>query len=151
MREHALGELASDTVSRRSAAGVDDAAPAVAALEPEPLVEVDAELDEVADARRRLVRQHLDGTRPTQPAARAQRVLGVQRRCVVLPHRGGDTALREEARGRQQRALREDEDVALGRRTQGGEETGDPPADDDEREIGLRACMRAVRHGSFRL
>ncbi len=82
---------------------------------------------------------------PTEPAARAERVLRVQRRIVVLPDRGRDAALGEQARRREQRALREDEDVALGRRAQGREEPCDATADDDERQLGVAACISRVR------
>ena len=41
--------------------------------------------------------QHRDRARAAEPAAGPKRVLGVQRRRVVLAHRGGDPALGEEA------------------------------------------------------
>ena len=100
MREHALGELPRDAVAGRGAARVHDAAAAVAALEAEAVVELDTELDEIADPRGRLVGQHGDGARPAEPAAGAQRVLRMERRVVVLPDRGRDAALGEQARGR---------------------------------------------------
>ena len=56
MGEHALDEHSRDAVAGRGATRVNDAPPAVAALEPEVVVEPDAELDEVANARRRLAR-----------------------------------------------------------------------------------------------
>jgi len=80
---------------------VNDATPTVAALEAEAFVELDAELDEVADARRSLVRQNLDCARAAEAPARTERVLGVERRIVVLPDSGGDAALSEEARRRE--------------------------------------------------
>ncbi len=145
MREHALGELARDAVPGRRAARVDDAPAAVAALEAEAVVELDAELDEVADPRRRLLGQHRDGARAAEPAACSQRVLRVQRRVVVLPDGGRDAALREQARRREQRPLREHEDVALGGRAERREEAGDAAADDDERQLGARGLYLAVR------
>ena len=145
MREHALGELPRDAIAGRRSTRMHDATAAVAALEPEAVVELDAELDEVADARRRLVRQDGDGARPAEPAARAERVLRVERRIVVLPHRGRDAALGEEARGREQRPLREHEHVALGGRAQCREQPGDAPADDDERQLSCRGLYLAVR------
>ena len=151
MREDALGELPRDPVSGRRAARVHDAAPAVAALEPEAVVELDSELDEVADARGRLVGQDRDGARATDAAARAKRVLGVQRRIVVLAHGGRDPALREQARRREQRPLGQHEHVALGGRAQRREEAGDAAADDDERELGVACVYLRFAHGSFRL
>ena len=141
----ALGELARDAVARRGAARMHDAPAAVAALEPEAVVELDAELDEVADARGRLVGQHRDGARPAEAAARAERVLGVQRRSVVLPDRRRDPALREEARRREQRPLREHEHVALGGGAERREEPGDAAADDDERQARVSWPYSAVR------
>ena len=75
----------------------------------------------------------------------------MERRVVVLPHRSCDAALGEEARRREERPLREHEDVALGRRAQCREEPCDAAADDDERELGVVACISGYAHGSFRL
>ena len=148
MCEHALGELPRDTVAGGGSSSVDDAAAAVTALEAEAFVELDTELHEVADPCGCLVGQHGDGARPAEPAARSQRVLGMERRVVVLPHRGCDAALGEEARGREQRPLREDEDVALGRRAQCREEPWRrPAADDDERRA--RESSRLCARGSL--
>ena len=151
VRERALGEHARHTVAGGGAARVHDPAAAVAAFEPEALVELHAELDEVADPRGRLLGQHRDGARPAEPAARAQRVLRVQRGVVVLPDRRRDAALGEEAVRPQERALREDEDVGLARRAQGGEEAGDSAAHDDEAEPVVAVCVHGCLHGSFRL
>ena len=98
------------------AAGVDDAATRVPALEAEAVVELDAEVDEIGDPGRRLVRETRDCARPAEPAARCERVLSVQGRVVVLAQRGSDAALREIAGRRAQRPLREQEDVCLARR-----------------------------------
>ena len=151
MGEDALCELARDSIARRRAARVNDASAAVTALEPEALVELDAELDEIADPCRGLLREHRDGARPAQAAARAQRVLGVQRRVVVLPHGCRDSALGEEARRGEERPLGEDENVALGGSAERREETGDASADDDERQLLLPSSISPCAHGSFRL
>ena len=124
MCEDAFGELSRDAVSGRSATRVHDSTRAVAALEPEAVVEVDSELDEVADARGRLFRQHRDGAPAADAAARSKRVLGVELRAVVLAHGSRDPALREQARRREQRALGQDEHLALGGRAQRREEAG---------------------------
>ena len=151
MREDALGELPRDTIARRGTSGVHDAPAAVAALEAEAFVELDPELHEIADPRSRLVGQHRDGARTAEPAARSQRVLRMERRVVVLAHCGRDATLGEQARGREQRPLREHEDVALGRGAQCREEPCDAPADDDERQLRVVACVSKFAHGSFRL
>ena len=150
VREHALGELARHAVAGRGAARVHDAPPAVASLETEAVVELDAELDEVADARRRLLGEHGDGARAAEAAARAERVLRVQGRVVVLAHGGGDPALCEQARRGEERPLREDEHVALARGAERGEEAGDAAAHDDERELVI-AVSSGIAHGSFSL
>ena len=151
VREHALGELPRDPVPRRGSARVHDAPSAVATLEAETLVELDAELDEVADARGRLLRQHGDGARAAEPATGAQGVLRVQRRRVVGAHRGGDPALGEEARRREERPLGEHEHVAFRGRAQRREEAGDAAAHDDERKLGVAGDISGFAHGSFSL
>ena len=135
VREHALGELSRHAVAGRSAARVHDAATAVTAFETQAVVELDAELDEVADASRRLLGENGHRARTAEAATGAERVLRVQRRSVVLAHRGRDPSLREQARRRQKRPLREDEDVALGRGAERREEAGDTASHDDEREL----------------
>ena len=149
--EHALRELARHAVARGRAARVHDAASAVAAFETEAVVELDAELDEVADTSRSLGREDLDRARAAEATAGAKRVLGMQRRVVVLPDRGGDASLREEARGREQRPLRQDEHVALGRGAERGEEPRHASSDDDERELAIVTCLSGIPHGSFSL
>ena len=52
----------------------------MAALAAEVVVELDAELDEIGDARRRLLGEHAHRALAAEAAAGAQRVLGVQRR-----------------------------------------------------------------------
>ena len=78
MREDALGERARNAISRRRTARMDDSAPTVAALESEAVVEVDAELDEVANPRGSLVGQNRDSARPAEPASGSHRVLRVE-------------------------------------------------------------------------
>ncbi len=151
MRENALGELSSNPVPGRGASGVDDAPPAVAALEPEAVVEIDPELDEIADARRRLFGEHRDRARATQAAAGPQCVLRVERRGVVLPDGSCDPALREQARRCEQRALGQDEHLALRGRAQRREEARHPAADHDECELRVVARIQRFAHGSFRL
>jgi hypothetical protein len=130
---------------------MDDATAAVPAFEAETVVELDPELHEIADPSWRLFREHRYRAGPAQAATRAQRVLGVQERIVVLPDRRGDAALGEEARRGEQRPLREDEHVALRSRAESCEEPCDSAADDDERELTVVACIRGDAHGSFSL
>jgi len=151
MREHALGELASDAIPGGRPAGVNDATPTVAALEAEPFVELDAELDEVADACRSLVGEYLDCARTAKAPARSERVLGVERRIIVVPDSSGDAALSEEARRREERPLRENEDVAFGRSAESGEKSCHASADDDERHFAIGTCLPGIGHGSFSL
>jgi hypothetical protein len=151
MVEDAFRELAGDPVAGGGAPGMDDSAAAVPAFETEAVIELHAELHEIADPCGRLVREHGHGARATEPATRAQRVLGVQRRIVVLSDRGCDAALGKEARRREERSLREDEDVALGRGAQGCEEPRYSATDDDERELAVTICIEGHAHGSFSL
>ncbi len=140
--EDALCQLAGHAVSGGGAPRMDDSAAAVPAFEAEILVELDPELHEIADPRRRLVREHGHGARAAEATTRAQRVLGVQGWVVVLPDRGGDAALGEQARRGEERSLREDEDVALGRGAEGCEEPSDTAPDDDECEFCARPAIR---------
>ena len=83
---HVGGQLAQDPPPGGAAAGVHDAADAVAALQPEREaavavgVEADAERLEVGEARGRLLAQHLGGRAAHEPAAGGERVLEVLRR-----------------------------------------------------------------------
>ena len=151
MREHALGEHARDAVSGRGAARMDDAPTAVAALEPEPLVELDAELDEIADARGRLHGQRVHRARAAEPPASTHGVLRMQLGRVVVSHRGCDAALGERAGRREQRSLRDEEDVRVARRAQRADEARDAAPDDEEVGSILGARCLVVAHGSFRL
>ena len=130
---------------------MNDTATAVAALEAEPFVELDPELHEVAYARRSLVGENLHRARPAETTSCAERVLGMERRIVVLPHRRRDPALGEETRRREEWPFREDEHVALGRCAQRGEEPRHASADDDERDFAIGRCLSVIGHGSFSL
>jgi hypothetical protein len=151
MCENALGEPPGDAVARGGAARMDDPAAAVPTFQTQPFVERDAELDEVADTRGRLVGQDRDRTRSADATTGAERVLGVQRRIVVLADRGGDSALREQAGRGQQRPLREYQDVALGGRAKRREEPGDAAPDHDEGKLSVSSSISRFAHGSFRL
>ena len=130
MRQRALCEHAEDPRPGRRPARVHDTAARVPALQAEIGVEVDAELDQVAHARRRLGRHRGDRARPAEPPPGAMRVLGVQLGAVVLAERRRHTTLGEEARRGEQRSLREHDDVRLARGDERRNETGDTPADD---------------------
>ena len=132
MLERARREHLGDAASGLRAAGVHDAAARVAALAAEALVELDAELDQVGDPRRRIARQLADRALAADAAAGAQGVLGVQARIVVLAERRGDAALGVEAVGGRELAPAQHEHVGLVRRGQRGVETGDTCADDDK-------------------
>ena len=78
MREHALGQDARDLLPGRGAAAWTTRRRECPPSRPGLVVEVDAEVDEVDDPRRRLLGQGADGARAAEAAARAERVLGVQ-------------------------------------------------------------------------
>jgi hypothetical protein len=147
MVEDAVGQHARDTVACRGTARMDNAPAAVAALEAEALVELDAQLHEVADPGRGLARERGDGARARQPSPGAQSVLCVKRGGVVLPDRCCDPALRERAGRRAERSLRQHEHLALGRGAERREQPGDSAADDDE----VHVLSPELTHGSFRL
>ncbi len=154
--EHTLGERASDAIPGGRSAGMNDPSPAVASFETEAVVEVDAEIGEIADPRRRLLGQHRDRARPAEAAAGTQRVLRVQLGRVVVSDGGGDAALRKRARGRQNRAFRDEQDLGVGRGAERAEEPGNTSADHEEVDpISVEpiphACSPVVLHGSFRL
>ena len=142
MVEHAFGERVRDLASGRRAAGVHDAGARVSAFEPEAGVELDSEIGEVGDARGGFVGEDGDGARAAEPAARRDRVLCVQSWIVVRPDRGGDATLREVARSRLDRALRQHDHVGLVGGAESGVEASDAAADDEE--IALRSCARRV-------
>ena len=129
---NALGEDPRDAVSGRGPACMDHPSTAVAALEPEPLVELDAELYEVSDPRGRLNGQHLDGARAAEAAPRTHGVLRVQFRRVVVTNRCRNAALGERAGRRKERAFRDEQDVRVARRAQCADEPRDAAPDDEE-------------------
>ena len=132
MLAHPRGERRGDRLAGLGPACVHDAAAGVAALAAEVVVELDARLDQVGDACRRLLGQHADGAVAAEPTAGAQRVLGVQRGIVVLSERRCDATLGVPAvRGRDRR-LREQEHVGTVRRAERGVEAGDTAADDEK-------------------
>ena len=109
----------------------------VAALAPEVVVELDAELDEVGDPGGRLFGERSHRALAAEAAPGAERVRGMQRGRVVVGQRCGDAALRVPA----VRACDRRPSRAGGRRRssaarEGGVQAGDTAADDDQ--VGLR-------------
>ena len=151
MREYALDEDTRHPVAGRGATGMHDPSSAVTPLEPEVVVELDAELYEVANSCRRLARQRGDRARAREPSPRPQRVVRVERGRVVAPERRCDAALRERAGRRTERSLREHEDSSLGGRAESCEQAGNARADDDEVEHFGAAGSVSLAHASFRL
>ena len=95
-------------------------------------IELGARRLELAHARRPLFHQHLDGGRVAQRRSRGERVATMQRRRVTRAECGGDAALRIGGRAVEQRALGEEQHVAVLRRAPCGVQAGDPAADDEE-------------------
>ena len=81
--EDALGERVRDLRPVRRAARVHDTGARMSAFEPEAEVELDSQIGEVGDARGASLGEDGDGARAAEPAARRDRVLGVQSRIVV--------------------------------------------------------------------
>ena len=129
-----MGEHGRDRPTGLGAARVDDPPAAVAALAPELAVEADAERDELADPRRRLLDEDADGASAAEPAAGAQRVLGVERRRVFLAERGRDAALGLPAARGLERPLREQQHLGLPGGRERRREAGDAAADHDQAE-----------------
>ena len=132
-------ELAQDPPAGGAAAGVHDAAGAVAALEPEgevavPVgVEAHPEYLQLVEAGGRLARQDLGGGAADELPARGQRVLQVELRRVVDRERRREPALGPVGGGLGERARRDERDPgALAGRRQAGEQPGRTRADDDE-------------------
>ena len=101
------------------------------ALAGEACVELDAEVDELRDALRRLARKEVDRALAAEPAPGGEGVRRVQRGIVVGADRGRDAALRRPAVRGVDRALREDCDGRAGvRGSQRSREAGDPRAHD---------------------
>ena len=115
------------------AAGMHDAGAGVAALAAESVVERDSEPAQFGDPRGSLLRQQPDRAGPAEPAARGERVCGVQLRIVVRADRRGHASLGGVAVRAAVRGLREHEHrgACLGRGESGGE-AGDPGSDDDD-------------------
>jgi hypothetical protein len=151
VRKNALGEHSGHAVAGGSAACVHDSSPTVPAFEAKPFIELDAELDEIANSGRRFLGQHRDRASPAQPATRPQGVFGVKRGRIVVADSRRDSTLGEHARGREKRPLRENQNVAIGGRAQGCNEPGDSAANDDEIEFFLTRCAVFCAHASFRL
>src|SRR5581483_2467810 len=80
---HARGEHLGDALAGLGPAGVHDPAARMPALPGEARVELDAEVDELRDALRRLAREQLDRALATEPAAGGEGVRRVQRGIVV--------------------------------------------------------------------
>ena len=95
--ERPQGERPCDPLARGGPVGVHYTTSGVAALESEALVEGDAEVDEVDDARGCLLGQRAYGARATKASSGMKCVLRVKLGGVVLGQGGGDTALGEPA------------------------------------------------------
>ncbi len=143
VRECALGQGACDSLPGRGAAGADDAPSGMPSLESEPVVELDARVDEVDDPRRCVLCQGSHGAQAAETAAGPKRVFGVKRRRVVGPGRGRDSSLGEPARRGEDGTLRDDRDTGLPGGCQGGGQTGDSRADDDQ-VVGAVAHQRCA-------
>ena len=104
----------------------------MAALEPELLVEGDAEVGEVDDPRGRLLRQRAHGALAAEPRPATSVSSACSSGASSARGRGRDAALREPARRGQHRPLRDEQDAALGRRAERSVEAGDAAADDDQ-------------------
>ena len=134
VRAHALGKDGRDRLAGLGAVRVDDPATRVAALAAEAVVELDAELDELLDARGRLVDEHRDGALAAEPAAGIERVFGVKCRRVPLPDRSRHAALRVPAVRRVDGGLREQQHVGLLGCVQCRRQTGHSAADHEQPE-----------------
>ena len=151
VRDDPLCENPSHVIAGRRTARVHDPPPTVTTLEAEPVVELDSELDEILDAGGRFLGEDLDRARTAEAPARADRVLRVESRGIVVAHRSGDTALSEQAGRREKRPLGEDENLTLGGSAERREEPGDPTAHDDEVGVLLTMSPDFGAHASFSL
>ena len=131
---NAVGERLGDRLARLGAAGVDDPAPRVAALAAEALVELDAERDEVGDARGRLLGQHprrrSPGSARARRAACRPRAAPACRPLRAPPRRRPAPASCSSRRAAPSRAARR----RRRRRPSARREPGDAAADDDQVE-----------------
>ena len=150
MLEHAVSQRPGDSVAGGGTARVDDATPIVAAFEPEAVVELDTELDEIANPCRRFLRERYNRARPAEAAPRSHRVRGMELGSVVLADGRRDSPLCERARGCEERALGHEHHIRLGRGAQGSEQARD--AAPDHQEVCPILCLRSPRvtHASFR-
>ena len=146
------GQLAHDAAARRAAAGVDDAAPAVAALEAErqaPVtvgVEVDADALEVADDGRRLAAQDGGRAGAHEAAPGALGVAAVTVGRVVVGERRGQPALGPVARRAGQRGGARRGPRAPRRGRPSAPRTAPPRR--PRRPRGRRRCGRAAWRGT---
>ncbi len=147
---HARDERARDLGAGLVAVRVDDAILRVRRLaaEHEPPVRIEIEVRagglQLAHARRPFLDQHLHRRRVAERRARGERVLPVQRRRVAGAERRGDSALRVGGRAVEQRALREQQHVAVLRRAPCGVQSGDAAADDE------KASANAIGHAGVK-
>jgi 8-oxo-dGTP diphosphatase len=141
-----LGERVCDLTTRRRPACVNDAGMGMSAFETEARVELDAEIGEVGDPRRRLARQDGDGARAAETPAGGDRVLGVQGRIVIRADRRRDATLREVTRRRLDRPLREHDHVGLVRGAESGIEACYSAPHDEEIALSLGRSPAYVSH-----
>ena len=130
--QHRVAEDACDPFPGRGAVNAENARVRMAPLEPKLVVEAHAQLDEVGDPRGCLLTENLDCARPTEPAARPDRVLGMKLRAVARPGRRGHPALREVARRSANRAFGQDQNTAVGSGGERTEEAGDASSHYDQ-------------------
>ena len=95
-------------------------------------VEVGARGLQLAHARRSFLDEHLHRRGVAERGAGGERVLPVQLRRVAGAERRGDAALRVGGRAVEQRALGEQQDVAVLRRAPRRVQAGDAASDDEE-------------------
>ena len=135
---HASHERARDLGAGLIAVRVDDAILRVRRLAPElePAARIEIELRagglQLANARRAFFDQHLHRRRVAQRRTRGERVLPVERGRVAGAERGGDAALRVRGGAVEQRALGEQQHVAVLRRAPRRVQPGDAAADDEK-------------------
>ena len=157
MAEDALREDVRNAPAGLGAAGVDDPRTRMASLEAELAIELDAQVDEIGNPRRRLGRESGDSARAAEAPPCFERVGSVVRRIVAFAQRSCDTALRQITRRRAQRPLRDQRHVCLAGDTQGCVQAGDAPADDHEiaavhfRLLWSRVHVSGCLSASFRL
>ena len=144
-----LREPRGDRAPGLAAAGVDDPARRVTALEPERELAVRLGVEahpaslQLLDRGRRLAGQHLDRARAAEAAAGGERVVGVALGRVVGGERRGEPALRPEARALGERLARDEHRAGAGLgRLERDVEAGGAAADDHDRRS--RWLLRAA-------